>query len=143
MRERSDEPHPRIDDPPTELESDPMRAVEEAEPYFPPTDPVVEPGPHPKMLGGFEPQSMSGDPDGPPRARSGGVADEALADRVRMELRQDAATAGLDLEVSIEDGIVTLRGAVDDLTDIDNALGVAGRVNGVEDVIDELEVAGT
>ena len=131
----------RVDEPFNEpLQDDPQRAVEEAEPYFPPTDPVVRTGPDPSVLGGFGATSMSGDPDQPPRSESGGVPDEALAARVRRELREDAATTDLTLSVDVKDGVATLRGMVDDLADSDNALEVAGRVHGVVDVIDELEV---
>jgi hypothetical protein len=132
-----------IDEPPADVEDDPTKAVEEAEPYFPPTDPVIEPGPRPKVVGGFEADAMTGDASRPPSATTGGSADEGIADSVRRELRQDAATAGLDLDVSVEDATVTLRGVVQDLADVDNALAVAGRVAGVSDVIDELEVAAT
>ena len=131
----------RIDEPFNEPpQDDPQRAVEEAEPYFPPTDPVVRSGSEPRVLGGFEPTSMSGDPARPPRSESGGVPDEALAARVRRELREDAATTDLRLEVEVRDGIATLRGTVNDLADTDNALEVAGRVSGIVDVVDELEM---
>ena len=132
---RADEP---FNEPP---QDDPQRAVEEAEPYFPPTDPVIDAGSEPRVLGGFEPTSMSDDPSRPPRAESGGVPDEALAARVRRELREDAATTQLRLHVEVRAGIVTLRGTVDDLADSDNALEVAGRVSGVVDVVDELEMS--
>jgi hypothetical protein len=122
------------------LQDDPNRAVEEAEPYFPPTDPVVTPGADTEVLGGFEATSMSGDGEAPPRASDGRVADEALATRIRRELREDSATTHLAIQVDVTDGVATLRGTVDDLTDTDNALEVAGRVPGVEDVIDEMEM---
>jgi hypothetical protein len=131
----------REDDPFADpLEEDPTRAVEEAEPYFPPTDPVIEPGPQPRIVGGFAETAMSDEPP-PPRAVTGGPADEALAARVRRELREDAATAHLRLHVSVQDAVATLRGEVNDLDDSDNALAVAGRVPGIEDVVDELEMA--
>jgi osmotically-inducible protein OsmY len=38
----------------------------------------------------------------------------------------------------MRDGVATLRGEVDDLDDLDNALAVAGRVPGIIDVVDEL-----
>ena len=123
------------------LQDDPQKAVEEAEPYFPPTDPVIEPSANPRVLGGFEATSMSGDPDTPPRSASGGVADETLAARIRRELREDAATTQLQIQVDVKEGVATLRGTVDDLADTDNALEVAGRVTGIVDVVDELEVS--
>jgi len=104
------------------VQDDPNRAVEDAEPYFPPTDPVTS----------------TGGP--PPRSSDGTIGDEALAARIRRELREDSATTHLVLDVEVADKVVTLRGTVDDLTDTDNALEVAGRVPGVEDVIDEMEI---
>lgn len=94
-----------------ETENDATEAVEEGEPYFPPTDPVVREGSRQtRILGGFAESAM--DDDGPePRTHVGGLADEALADEVRRALRQ-----------------------------ADNALAVAGRVRGIADVVDEIEV---
>ena len=123
------------------LQDDPNRAVEEAEPYFPPTDPVVTQGEDTRVLGGFEATSLSGDAETPPRGSDGMVADEALATRIRRELRDDSATTHLALQVEVTDAVATLRGTVDDLSDTDNALEVAGRVPGVEDVIDEMEIS--
>ena len=122
------------------LQDDPARAVEEAEPYFPPTDPVVN-ADGTAVLGGFEATSMSGDPQTPIRASDGTVADDALAARIRRELREDSATSHLALEVEVVEAVATLRGSVDDLSDTDSALEVAGRVPGVVDVIDEMEMA--
>ena len=71
---------------------------------------------------------------------AGGTGDEALASRVRRELAEDAATTDLELEVDVRDRIATLRGRVAELADTDNALAVAGRVRGIDDVVDEIEV---
>lgn len=121
-------------------EGDPATAVERGEPYFPPTDPVVREGDEQaEIVGGFAETAMDGR-GATPRSRSGGPADEAIADGVRRELRGDAATEALELEVSVDQGIVTLRGRVSDLADSDDALAVAGRVPGVVDVVDELEM---
>ena len=123
-----------------ETQDDPGASAENAEPYFPPTDPVVREtdGP-PRIEGGFADTSMDGVARAP-RTHVGGPADEALADDVRRALRRDAATADLELEVAVADGVATLRGRVSDLTDTDSALAVAGRVPGIADVVDEIEV---
>ena len=68
---------------------------------------------------------------------SGGAADETLAERVREELGQDPSTSALAIEVMVRQGVATLRGTVDDLDDLDNAVAVAARVPGIEDVIDD------
>lgn len=119
---------------------DASEAVEQGQPYFPPTDPVVREGrEQTEILGGFAETSMS-DRVARPRSESGGTPDEAIVDAVRRELGRDASTGSLSLDVAVDQGIVTLRGRVSDLDDTDNALAVAGRVPGVVDVVDEIEV---
>jgi osmotically-inducible protein OsmY len=71
-----------------------------------------------------------------------GPGDEAIADAVRRELSEDAATTDLDVDVDVDDGIVRLSGRVPELVDAENAESVAGRVSGVDQVIDDLEVPG-
>ena len=131
----------REDEPFSEpTEEDVTEAVEEGEPYFPPTDPVVRDGrDQTEIVGGFAESAMS-DRQQLPRSVSGGTPDDAIADAVRRELRRDATTAELDLDVEVADGIATLRGRVSDLADSDDALAVAGRVPGVVDVVDEIEI---
>lgn len=118
-------------------------AAEGAEPMFPATDPVIttdERG-HAEILGGFSETSMSA-PEDEPSTRRRVVGDEALADAVRRELHEDAATTELDIDVVAEGGVVRLRGTVDGPEDAENAEAVAARVPGVRDVVEELEVPG-
>jgi osmotically-inducible protein OsmY len=68
--------------------------------------------------------------------------DEAIADDVRRELREDAMIAFLSVDVAVNDGVVTLRGYVPHLEDADAAEEVAARVPGVVEVQDHLIVAG-
>jgi osmotically-inducible protein OsmY len=121
-----------------DVENDPTEAVEEAEPYFPPTDPVVrvdEKG-ETQIAGGFG----TGEPleRHPTAATQGGPSDEALEDLVHRALRLDAGTAQLHLKVGVAQGVVRLQGVIEDESDAENALAVAGDVPGVVDVIDEL-----
>jgi hypothetical protein len=67
-------------------------------------------------------------------------SDDMIAARVRRLLRSDSATSMLRIQVSVEDGVVTLQGLVQTLEDTDNAAEVASRVAGVIDVVDELDV---
>jgi hypothetical protein len=119
-------------------ETDPAAAVENAEPYFPPTDPVLRVPEHgeARIAGGFGSGEIRED------SARGVVndvsADEGLEDLVHRELRLDASTADLRLKVGVRDGVVLLEGDVPDETDAENALAVAGRVPGVVDVIDQL-----
>ena len=66
--------------------------------------------------------------------------DEALADAVRRELAEDAATTDLTIFVAVRNGVVHLRGQVTDLDDADNAESVAASVPGIREVVEELEV---
>jgi osmotically-inducible protein OsmY len=66
--------------------------------------------------------------------------DDELAEAVTRALRADSYTTDLAIEVEVEDGVVYLRGQVTSLEDIEQAEEVAGRVPGVEDVEEELEI---
>jgi osmotically-inducible protein OsmY len=120
------------------VETDPTEAVEEAEPYFPPTDPVVrvdEKG-ETQIAGGFGTgEALERHPTA---ATRDAPSDEALEDLVHRALRLDAGTAQLHLKVGVLEGVVRMRGLIEDESDAENALAVAGDVPGVVDVIDEL-----
>ena len=123
---------------PQDVENDPTEAVEEAEPYFPPTDPVVrvdEKG-ETQIAGGFGTgEALERHPTA---ATRGAPSDEALEDLVHRALRLDAGTAQLHLKVGVVEGVVRLRGLIEDESDAENALAVAGDIPGVVDVVDEL-----
>ena len=128
MKEPSDEP----------VQNDPTESVQEAEPYFPPTDPVVrvDRKGDTQVAGGF------GTGDAPkPHAHAvieDTPSDEALEDLIHRALRHDATTAHLHLEVGVLQGVARLQGPIEDESDAENALAVAGDIPGVVDVIDEL-----
>jgi len=77
-----------------------------------------------------------------PSAEDGMPGDEAIADAIRRELREDAATTDLRIRVVVRQGIVRLLGKVPTLDDADNAESVAARVAGVRELIEELDVEG-
>ena len=109
--------------------------------YVPPTDPVVsldERG-NVHVLGGFSPTSEEVDVE---RSADGRLGDEALAEAVLIELREDALTTDLQIHVHVRNGIAHLRGRVADVDEAEAAEEVARRVPGLEDVVEELEVAG-
>jgi BON domain-containing protein len=120
------------------VETDPTEAVEEAEPYFPPTDPVVrvDRKGETRIAGGF------GAGDAPKTRAHAAIedapSDEALEDVVHRALRLDAGTAHLRLKVAVLQGVVRLQGMIEDEADAENVLAVAGDVPGVVDVVDEL-----
>jgi osmotically-inducible protein OsmY len=65
-------------------------------------------------------------------------SDEALEDLVHRALRLDASTAHLHLKVGVLQGVARLQGLIEDESDAENALAVAGDVPGVVEVVDEL-----
>ena len=77
--------------------------------------------------------------------RNGGAVplnDDDLARVVRRELREDALTIDLDVQVAARDGVIVLRGQVITLEDAENAEAVAARVEGVREVREELTIPG-
>jgi osmotically-inducible protein OsmY len=125
-----------------ELAAGPSDSLEDVvadgdEVYTPPVDPV---GNNREVIGGFQASSM--DSVEVERSADGTIGDEAIRDAVLRELREDSATTAMELDVSVEGGVVRLRGTVADLEDTDNAAEVASRVPGVVEVVDELEVEG-
>jgi osmotically-inducible protein OsmY len=108
--------------------------------YSPPSDPVVGTDVHGRahVLGGFGTES---DVPVERSAMDDRFGDEALADAVRRELREDAATADLSIVVAVRQGVAHLRGRVADMEDAENAEAVAARVQGVREVVEELDVA--
>jgi osmotically-inducible protein OsmY len=147
LAEREEDLEPDFTDQPLDTGGLAMAGVdreEEAETtFFPPTDPVVttdERG-EVEVLGGFAPTSDA-DVGVERSALDGGYGDEAIAEAVRRELRADAATTDLRVDVEVRRGVVHLRGTVPDVDDAENAEEVAGRVPGVVDVVEELRVEG-
>lgn len=105
--------------------------------YTPPTDPV---GTNREVIGGLQASSMD-DLSVERSALDGLYGDEAIADAVRRELREDAATTDLVVAVEVQGGVVRLQGQVPYLEDAENAEEVAGRVPGVVEVREEMDVS--
>lgn len=123
---------------------DPTVAAEEGLTWIAPIDPPVIPSDDPgglEIAAGFGITGSDGQIDGDHPGELLYDEDEMSA-RVREALRADAATSRYADEIAIGTigSTVALRGVVDDIEDTDNLLEVAGRVSGVEDVIDELDV---
>jgi osmotically-inducible protein OsmY len=115
-----------------------FEAASEAEPYFPPTDPVVGTGgsrqDDVEILNGFAP--AAGNEEASPKS------DEDLLAAVEEALRMDAGTTDLDVDVMVQGGLVVLRGRVSSLDDAELAESVAASVPGVDEVREELEIEG-
>jgi hypothetical protein len=115
-------------------------ATEEAETYFPPTDPVVRPTGDDEALeivGGFSATAM--DDDDEVNARTNRSSDQ-VAEDVRQELIADALTTDLTVEVVMQGDTVVLRGSVPSLDDAENAQAVAARVSGPYYVREDLKI---
>jgi osmotically-inducible protein OsmY len=117
-------------------------AADEGIAYFPPTDPVVDDQADARgnisVIGGFQTTSLQGDEDESTGRSVRG--DEQISDDVRRELREDATTTDLDVQVDTRNGTVVLLGEVETLEDAENAEAVAARVPGVRDVRESLTV---
>jgi len=111
---------------------DPIEAIEEGETWIPPTDPPVVP--------------VSGDPDGieVPGSEEPDEAEGSLNARIREALRSDSLTSPLAdrLEIAVVGSTAIIRGQVDGPEDSDAIVDVAGGVDGIDEVLDETEVAG-
>lgn len=108
--------------------------------YSPPSDPVITTNARGEavVLGGF---GTDAEVPVEPSAEDRQPGDEALADAIRQELREDAATTDLDILVAVRRGVAHLRGRVPGPEDAENAEEVAARVPGVREVVEELDVA--
>ncbi len=106
---------------------DVMEAIEEGYTYLPPVDP---------------PASLDPDADHSLDALTGSEDEDDLTAAVREALRRDSQTTDLvdQLRIATINGVVVVRGEVDDLDDTDNIVAVASVVAGVEAVRDETRV---
>jgi hypothetical protein len=124
--------------------TDTADATDEAEPYFAPTDPPVRRASRAdegiEVVGGFSPTSLDAPIDLEQLPRSLLTGDDEIAREVRLALREDAATADLEVYVTVRYGVARLRGLVSSLSDAEAAEEVASRVPNVVEVLEELEV---
>lgn len=121
---------------------DVIESIEEGEPYFPPTDPVIRVGGlnDAEILGGFSITSLE-EPNEPEEVPLRLLTnDDEIARQVRYALATDAYTTDLNIKVEVEDAVVFLHGMVGSLEDIEQAEQIAGSVAGVEDVEEDLEI---
>jgi osmotically-inducible protein OsmY len=114
---------------------------ESGEPFIPPMDPTVglDSEGKPQILGGFGLSSLD-DVSVEKSASDPILGDEALADAVRRELREDAATTALNIDVEVWDRVAHLRGVVAGPEDAEAAEAVAARVPGLAEVADDLVI---
>ncbi|HEY7024787.1 MAG TPA: BON domain-containing protein [Candidatus Limnocylindrales bacterium] len=126
---------------------DPNIAAEEGLTYVPPVDPPVIPSfDDPQgieIAAGFGSTGEEEPFDADHESELVSLGDD-MEERVREALRADAATSMYAdfLVIGTRGRTVVVRGEVDDIDDTDNVTDVIGRVTGVDDVVDELEVRG-
>jgi len=70
------------------------------------------------------------------------MSDAAITTKVKAALFEDGGLSSTDISVETEDGIVTLTGTVESDDIVDRADELAGAVDGVLIVKNDLEVAG-
>ena len=119
--------------PTSAFEEDPAASGDEV--FVPPTDPV---GTDREVIGGLA--TSSTDDVHVARSSDGTYGDEAIRDAVLRELREDALTNDLFIEVEVREGNVLLTGTVPFIEDVESAESVAARVPGVVEVFEEIEV---
>jgi osmotically-inducible protein OsmY len=68
------------------------------------------------------------------------VSDDAIYDKVRINLASDIDVKGGNLKVDVKDGVVTLAGNVENQGQKDKAGHIAKKVKGVKKVINDIEV---
>jgi hypothetical protein len=134
-----------VGEPPGGMTDDPLVAREEGVPYDPPTDRVVAAGGQagPDVAGtGSDPgtelerEDAVQVPDGElPR-------DDELTADVLEALRATDILAGDRIRVLAQGRRVLVRGQVESVDVLDEILGIIGDVRGVDEVIDEVDIAG-
>lgn len=70
----------------------------------------------------------------------GSRGDAELAERVRDALKADALLKDSDFKVTVQDGVVTLRGTVKGTERFDRAVQLAKATTGVDKVVSRLKV---
>ena len=68
------------------------------------------------------------------------TSDDRISDQVRMKLATDPDVKGGALDVTVHDGVVTIKGRVDTEKGKSKATHLAKKVKGVKDVDNELQV---
>jgi hypothetical protein len=124
----------------------PFEAIEEGMPYVPPSDPPTVPSAednreNAQVAAGMSVSALE-EPYDEDHHRSFYPVDDEMSARVRDALRADSSTTQYAdvITVITRGAVVVLRGEVEDLTDSDNLVAVAGYVTGVAEVIDELTI---
>ena len=133
-----------VNEPPEGMTDDPTVATEEGLPYDPPNDRVLSEtrGTDGVDVAGTDPTD-AGElerVDGIQRDDGLAARDDELAADVVEALRESDVVAGDRIRVSAEGSRVTLSGEVESVDILDEILGIAGDVAGVDEVVDQVTV---
>lgn len=127
------------DDDEDDVATDAMEAVMDGIPYFPPTDPPIEPGVGDdgiEVASGFQSTSLENNEEELDEL----ATDDELAERVLRDLREDSGTSHLHLYATAIGSTVLLTGLVHDEAEAEAAAIVASMTAGVDDVVDRIVV---
>lgn len=122
----------------------PSVADEQGLVYTPPTDPPVIPGDDLQsgdVGAGFAPSMEETDPNAAVLPNRVDNNDWDLVRDIEEALRVNSETHHLELTVEVTDGIVTVRGSVETADDIGRAEAIIADLDGVRDVVSEVELA--
>jgi osmotically-inducible protein OsmY len=73
----------------------------------------------------------------------GTPTDDRIFDEVRQKLAVDSEVRGAGFDVSVKNGVVTMRGSVHTQKGKEKAEKIAKKVKGVTGVVDELKLVGS
>ncbi|MEJ7749441.1 MAG: hypothetical protein WKF56_09065 [Candidatus Limnocylindrales bacterium] len=121
-------------------------AAQEGYTYVPPSDPPIVPSqddPQGAEIAAGMGSSALDDPYDEDHRTTEDLIGGDLNERIHDALRADAATSVLNarLVIATRGSTAIVRGVVDDIDDADNVVAVIERVEGIEEVLDETELA--
>jgi osmotically-inducible protein OsmY len=74
-------------------------------------------------------------------AASKPVSDDFLVDTIRQKLAADDVVKGGAIDVEVKDGVVTLKGKVEEERQKSRAERIAKKVNGVKSVANQIQIS--
>lgn len=124
-----------LDEPATGETDDPLVASQEGVPWIPPSDRVLRSG-----TSDEEGADLAGAPvSDEEELEEDDAEDEPLRVRALEALRSSDVTAGDRIQVDAAGSTIWVRGQVESLEVADEILGILGDLDGVDEVVDELD----
>jgi hypothetical protein len=123
--------------------TDVYEAIDEGKIYYPPEDAPTQPSQRLRdvdIATGFATSANDAPPEEEDVPTSFEDSDWDIAQRVTEALRLHAYTSDMQIRVHVREGVVMLRGRVDNLQDAAVAEDIASEVEGVEEVREQLTV---